>query len=1258
MDRMRPIRPRLRLLRRVAAAFVLLEILLLAALAFSGGARAQDRVKGEVSVFTDGGYGRLVFRFDEAVPVEVRAGFPITVLTFKKPVAVAVDRLNIDAKDYVSVARLDPDGSAVRIALKRKVKVNVMPAAERLFVDLLPENWTGVLPGLPQEVIAELSRRAEQAERQLHRQRKKERESTPTVRVRVATQPTFVRYVFDVPEGIGAVPDQKDGVFALNFDGRINWDLADALAALPSTVKMIDAATERDSSTVNFILNGEPKVRSFQEDRAVIVDIGRDGATVMQAVGSPDAAPAQPAVLPGIAAPDTVPAANAAPPHQPKAPPVAPAPPDAAPAQAGPQRHGSVEKKPPETDKPAAEAKGSPPASVSGPKPALAAAPAASAPPAPASSEPRTQKPEPSETRVATGLPLDPKAPVRAEVHKSAAGLRIEFPFVTATPAAIFRRNEMLWLVFDSDAAVDLGRLKSDAGDAVRAASFDRWDGAAVVRLKLARPRVVSVLADGPAWIVDVGSSIVVPTKPLAITRSIADRNRASIAIPFDHAGRVHRIADPVVGDELMVIPGLGPPRGLLKEQDFVELRALPSVQGVVLQPLADDLTADLVAGRITVSRPLGLALSSTAITQQPAGASFRAVTFDMQVWGFDRSAEFNRRQSELVRAAAMAPPEKRRAARLNLARFYLARNMSAEALAVLDVTLADAHGADDVTATVLKAIAEVMFDRPASALKALSGPQIGNQLDAPIWRAVAYARLGKWGEAHSLFNDIESALGTLPIELQRMVLRYALRAAIETRDLNGADKLLNEVRTIGVPDEEAPAVAVLAGRLAESTGRNEDALANYRAAAASKVDRRAAAAGRLHEIMLRYTLGDMQRKEVIDQLESLTTIWRGDETEVEGLKLLAHLYTEEGHYRDAFHVMRTAMLAHPNSDLTRKIQDEAAASFEALFLGGKSDALPPIEALGLFYDYRELTPIGRRGDEMIRKLADRLASVDLLDQAAELLQHQVDHRLHGAARAQVATRLAVIYLMNHKPDRALVTLRTTRADGLTSELREERLLLEARAFSEVGRHELALELIKNIKGREAMRLRADVLWAAHRWREAAEQIELLYGDRWKEFRPLDEGERLDILRAAIGYSMANESISLGRLRERYTAKMVDTPDRHAFEVVSAPTGPEGSEFKDVAQVVSGMNTLEAFLRDMRARYPDAGPVSPQGEGGKSAADGEMTPAASAASRPTQDKSADAKSPARPNRPEVPTGSIPGPAGVIHRSAGPWPTTR
>ena len=104
--------------------------------------------------------------------------------------------------------------------------------------------------------------------------------------------------------------------------------------------------------------------------------------------------------------------------------------------------------------------------------------------------------------------------------------------------------------------------------------------------------------------------------------------------------------------------------------------------------------------------------------------------------------------------------------------------------------------------------------------------------------------------------------------------------------------------------------------------------------------------------------------------------------------------------------MLRAALKAHPDAQISRRIYDEAAVTFDSLFLAGKGDALPAIEALSLFYDFRELTPIGRRGDEMIRRLADRLVAVDLLPQAAELLQYQIDNRLQGAARSQVATRL------------------------------------------------------------------------------------------------------------------------------------------------------------------------------------------------------------------------------------------------------------
>jgi hypothetical protein len=252
------------------------------------------------------------------------------------------------------------------------------------------------------------------------------------------------------------------------------------------------------------------------------------------------------------------------------------------------------------------------------------------------------------------------------------------------------------------------------------------------------------------------------------------------------------------------------------------------------------------------------------------------------------------------------------------------------------------------------------------------------------------------------------------------------------------------------------------------------------------------------------------------DELKSvLCHIWRS--------------FTEELRYRDAFNAMRMAIVANPNSDMTRRIQivrpkpsTRCFSSAVIQFWASKCGACFTTSRFGKH----------RRRGMMIRRLADRLVSVDLLDQAAELLQHQVDNRLQGAARAQVATKLAVVYLLNHKPDLAQAVLRATRTADLSNEMRNQRLLIEARALSDIGRHDLALEIVGNLESREAVRVRSDILWAARRWQRSAEQIELLYGDRWKAFEQLSDVERIDILRAGIGFALGNDAIGISRLKE------------------------------------------------------------------------------------------------------------------------------
>ena len=677
------------------------------------------------------------------------------------------------------------------------------------------------------------------------------------------------------------------------------------------------------------------------------------------------------------------------------------------------------------------------------------------------------------------------------------------------------------------------------------------------------------------------------PPLRLGVARNISEPSLANVSVPLANPGQLHKLVDPDAGDTLWVVTAPPPTRGIIKRQDFVELSLLESIHGLVVRPNADDVKAEVGADKVTLGRPGGLTLSSADVSAERATTAVKPL-FDPDEWRKNQSENFLKQLDTLIAAASTADAEQLPQARLDLADFYMARGMYQEAHGVANLILSESkRGGETPSVVMVHAVASILIGRPARGLKDLANPVIGNGYDIQLWKGLAFAREGKWAEAREKFKNAEFAVATLPPDLQRVVTMDSMKASLEVKDYSGAARRKSDLDVVGVPDGLKPAAAVLRGRLAEALGQEKDALDAYRFAAGS-ADRQAAAEGKLLETLLRQKRGEIGRDDVLKELELLSMLWRGDNIELKTLYELSKIYAETARYADAFAVTRAATRLQPNAPESRQAQDAASALFVQLYLGPKGDEMAPIDALGTFYEYRELTPIGRRGDEMIRRLADRLVGVDLLDQAADLLQYQVDKRLEGAARAQVAARLAMVYLMNRKPERAIGALRSTRIADLSGELRQQRLLLEARAQSDVGRHDLALDIISNITGREAIRLRSDIYWASRHWREASEQIELYYGDRWRDFTPLNPSEKADIIRAVVGYALAEDAIGLSRFREKYAPLMSGDADKLAFDAASKPVATSSAEFAQIARMAASVDTLDGFIREMKSRFPDA----------------------------------------------------------------------
>lgn len=118
-------------------------------------------------------------------------------------------------------------------------------------------------------------------------------------------------------------------------------------------------------------------------------------------------------------------------------------------------------------------------------------------------------------------------------------------------------------------------------------------------------------------------------------------------------------------------------------------------------------------------------------------------------------------------------------------------------------------------------------------------------------------------------------------------------------------------------------------------------------------------------------------------------------------------------------------------------------------------------------------------------------------------------------------------------------------------------------------------------------RLRADILWAGRRWREAGEAHEPLVGTRWQGAQALGDADRADLLRSAIAYSLGTETLALDRLRAKFSAKMADSSDARTFALLTAPNASETPAFREIARRAATVDTLAAFLAEHRRRYPE-----------------------------------------------------------------------
>lgn len=1176
---------------------------------------AQAATKVKTTLSDRGGYGRIVLHWPSAVPVHsesVSAG--VLVVKFDTPFSVDLDEFLRQMPQVVALARQDADGKSLRLGLKNDYWLNVREVENSLYVDLLPSTWSGEPPALPEAVVARL-KAVEEAKAKAVAEEKRARDlgivepnaPVPDLSVRVARQNGMTRLVFDWNQPVLYSLAQQDGLATITFDRSAKVSLAQIRVNPPPFLKTI-TATEREGRLSVFLkIDSGVVVSDFREDLGVVLDLKPQIANVQSA---------EPSVAQVTDEHEALPEANAhaegantdhheeavaeethvePEAHAPKAilPKVAtsendPVEEKADPVTAEADHVKSDEPVTPEIahhEPPASEAETASPREASVPQSILPKSVEVVHSPAP-----DVGPPADGEAHAAADAP---SSVLMVSGHATDNRSEITFPWTEPTGAAVFLRSDMLWVVFDREAAIDASSLEH-----LNLKGFGRpitvnHPGATVLAFPLTQAELfVGVIEQGTTWRVSLAHSLASTGRTIDLQRNWSATGEGYVSAELVGARKILKIEDPLVRDTVLVATARGNTQALQVARSFIEFKALKSAQGLAIVRIADDLNVAAAPDAVIISRHNGLVLSADSDNGPRASdgmvIGMSPAAMDFEAWR--GNGRYLSQNQMLKTRAAMAAPTDEAAARLDYARFLMGYGLASEAMTQLKLALkADFKLEGDTAFRAMRGVANVMAHRDAMAVDDLSISALELDPYAAGWRGLARVELGQMDRAAKDFDFAGGLIDEMDIESSERMHLSAAEAALAMNDLSSAHIHLGALPGKLYSDDFQARSYVLRARLLEGLKKPQEAL-NFYDRAIEVGGREQLVRARLGKALALSEAGKLSDGDMILELNRLRTMWRGDDLERTILTLLAKKELARGKIVDALGAMRAATRYFPHSDETQALGAKMPEIFADYFIGAGAKELTGVQALAFYYEFQDLTPIGQKGDELIRNLAERLVSIDLLEQAAVLLRYQVEQRLYGSvAKAQVAARLASVYLLDDKPKEALQIIRSTMQNQLPPDLRHKRQLLEARALASLKQYELALDLLSEIDTDQAEELRAEVYWESQSWDAAGQTNEAMAQAALKDISPeiaLSDDVRFKIMRSAIAYSMGGNSSGLARLRSQFGDRMTSSVDASAFAVVSDPIEVSGVAFRQLASRVASVNMIEKFVSSLKDDTP------------------------------------------------------------------------
>lgn len=1139
---------------------------LLGALLAAGSSSHAEPVRVRAAIQSDS--GRIAFNWDFPVSYSVRISGPQLVISFGREIEANLNVIQQALPGYVQRAELGGDGRTVTLFLTKSFELVHFPAGRAVVIDLIGtpviEAATSPEPTLePEPVIATQS--AEPPTLAVPQDVSGFRK----VNVRTGRHADKVRLVFDWPDQVNYRVDRDGGVTRVIFDSPAQIDVRDLGTVMPDLIGDARSTVEGGQTIVSLAIAEGARVQDLRAGTKMVLDayFPSDGSSAAKLPPAPVA---------------TVTAKSAA---TEQAPETAPETTTEPAAEAGVESGQSIS----QAAALASAQPSQPPEEQETVAPADGGAGQESAPTALTPPEESQQMEDAVVQRSATGV-------ISTGASTTDAGFELRFEWDEPVAAAVFRRGGALWIVFDKKTAVDVETMRATAGDAFQ--DLVQLDHPVATILRAVTERGINPVPkrEGLTWLMEFAEQSMSTLSPVEAESQPNSPVGARIFLPVPEPGRAVPVTDPEMGDNFIVVPVIPLGYGMAQYYEYPQFRIRPSSQGLVVEPTIDSLRVRPVRQGvgITSTRTLHISPVSEADIASARSDSDRPLSrfVDFEPVKNVTVDLFNETRQGLEGLVAFAKgDEERTATRLDLIQFFLAHGMAAEALGILMVL------SDDIPATKKRAdfrlyrgMANFLMARYDEAKKDLEGEVLDGNDEGRFWRSVVDLALEDIDPAVLMgVRSTSLILEPYPRALRIPLTFWVVDASVREMDTEAAGEIIAALNAEELTDAERTQLAYFQGLNNEVLGDFETAILNWETA--TQGDHRPSEVhAALARVELLLKMDRISTADAIDEMEKLRFAWRGGDFEFNLLRRLGGLYLHQGGFREGLTTLRQAATYFRKRKEAQEVTQQMSDTFAALYLRDAADRMAPVSAIALYEEFKELTPVAELGDEMIRKLADRLVGVDLLTEAAELLDNQIKFRLKGVAKSRVGAQLAVVKILAKDYPGALKALTISESDDPPPELATQRRHLNARALIGMGETPEALALIEEDTSLEAEKLRTEAYWSLGDWPRTAQSLrELVRSSGAKPGQELSQEQALYILNYAIALTLGGNDRGLLQLRQDYREGMIKANFGDAFTLIAAPEQFGLIKYDSIAARVRVAENFREFMTSYKKRLADGG---------------------------------------------------------------------